>query len=394
MAAWNLARSWRLPFEQSFQCSFARVQLVIGPEADSHLAAAGAIALACDPLTILISSRVMALCEEARRLLIGHELAHTVQLVRGGDDKGESLEAEAWRAVANALRGRVHEVRGGSSRSLCAKGLIDPKNPGIHALDFYKTFGKEPVDSTNSVAVQKPEFVDPMNLLSLLDRITTNYASWKDSDLLIVSHGNKDGMVMQLFEKRAKKYYANTTSLKALMTTTAADLARGTGFKEADLQSLIDKMKAVRALGIGNLHFRSCSIGASKASLETLRDFFGAKSASAPDILSNFGALTPVLKKFNEKEWDRLLPVPKGGNAEEMVSPKGERIRVRVNPASGMTHALAESNEATKFWIGQRIPSDGSWSYGGGQFPIHSLSTTPRVTFPLEAGYVSHIVSV
>ncbi|NQU22357.1 MAG: hypothetical protein HQ567_13840 [Candidatus Nealsonbacteria bacterium] len=389
----ELPKSVRFRFENSFGRSLAGVSVMVGPRVDRYLAGEDSLAEARDASTILLSTRLAGLPVWTRMLVLGHELAHTAQLAERGSDPDAFLEAEAWRASRAALLGLTHPVLGRASQPLCAKGLFDPKFPGKAALDYYKLFDKEPVDATMTIKIEKPEFVAPMNLHALLGKIVACSTEIKGKDLLIVSHGNQAGLVMPLFKKQHKKFYANTVSLNALMTLSAASIAKGSGFPEKDLQELIDRMNAVQALGIQKLVFRGCAIGAKLPALKTLRQFFGAKSAGAPDIKSNFGWLTPNVRRYNKKQWDAWMK--KFSRTAVMdTSPAGEHIAVSIDPVRKYTEMLTESAAATKWWMSQRFPSVSTPVYTKGQFPVHSLSTSPRVTFPLDTNYVKRVKRV
>jgi hypothetical protein len=152
-------------------------------------------------------------------------------------------------------------------------------------------------------------------------------------------------------------------------------------------------MKAVQALGIKKLVFRGCKLGASLPALTTLRQFFGAKSAGAPDIKSNFGWIIPNVRKYNKKLWAAWMK-KYAKTAVMDISPAGDHIAASINPVTRHTEMLTESAAATKWWIRQRFPSVSAPVYTKGQFPVHSLSTKPKVTFPLDAGYLKHIKRV
>src|SRR5262249_46413565 len=112
---WPFPAAWREPFESSFGCGLGHVAAATGPAGDRRLAAAGASALAVDARTVLLSTRLLGLPEPARLLAVGHELAHTLQLARGGSAAPEFLEAEAWQAAQAALAGRRRPVRLGGA---------------------------------------------------------------------------------------------------------------------------------------------------------------------------------------------------------------------------------------------------------------------------------------
>ena len=120
----KLTDTLRSLFEHSFGESLADVSIRVDRKVDRYLAHLGALAEARDTTTILFSTHLAALPEEARMEIIGHELAHTLQLRRHGSDPTEFLEAKAWQASRAALSGTAYEIRGRASWPLQAKGLF------------------------------------------------------------------------------------------------------------------------------------------------------------------------------------------------------------------------------------------------------------------------------
>ena len=241
--------------------------------------------------------------------------------------------------------------------------------PGPDALAYYKMFGLEPYITGLSIRVEKPEVVIPMVLDALLDKILSTWRTARPN-LLIVAHGNADGLLMSLF--RGSGFVARTESLKKLMTVDPAVLASATGEGESELRSLVHKMNAVRKLGVGTIAYRGCTIGSSRDALNTLRKFFGAKIVSAPDVKSNFGGITPNLRKYDRgvwERWRRRFPT----TAKIYTSPEGEHFAASINPRTDSTEALTESVRATRWWIGVQFPSVTTVHHTSGRFPIHSL---------------------
>src|SRR6266566_5783200 len=116
--------AWRVVFERSFGASFEHVAVVAGPETDERLAAAGALAQAVNGGTILLASQLLTMPLEMQLWLIGHELAHTVQLGRDGSDAEDVLEREAWDAAYYALHGQRYTITGSSSTPLAAAAFV------------------------------------------------------------------------------------------------------------------------------------------------------------------------------------------------------------------------------------------------------------------------------
>src|SRR5687767_4226149 len=111
----KLPTSVRAIFEGSFGASLEHVSVIAGPETDERLAFAGVLAQAIDGATILLASQVLTMPTEVQLWLIGHELAHTVQLGRDGSDAEDVLEREAWDAADYALHGQRYTITGRGS---------------------------------------------------------------------------------------------------------------------------------------------------------------------------------------------------------------------------------------------------------------------------------------
>ena len=83
-----------------------------GSGIDSFLAMEGALAQAVNLNTLLISSEVLRMSPFQRTLVILHELAHTEQLARPGNDPVRALEEEAWEAAHAWMEGQCFRIRG------------------------------------------------------------------------------------------------------------------------------------------------------------------------------------------------------------------------------------------------------------------------------------------
>src|SRR5262249_47659506 len=76
--------------------------------------------------------------------------------------------------------------------------------------------------------------------------------------------------------------------------------AQATAFKmpgrppHARLRRLIGKIRAVRALELERVELRACNIGDNRASMKTVRRFFGCKKLLAPSAETFFVGLTSV----------------------------------------------------------------------------------------------------
>ncbi|MBC7911119.1 MAG: DUF4157 domain-containing protein, partial [Pyrinomonadaceae bacterium] len=232
----KLRAAWRAPFEASYGQSFAHVRAHAGPEADCRLAALGVLALAVNEETIFFSERLREMSETAQLAIVGHELAHTVQLARGGSDSREALEAEAWRAAWAALRGERCEIRCGARQEspLAAVALV----MDAHGSNYFKIF-----DTLASLKVTIIELIKPLTYEKMLD-IMLDTKMAKEKDFVIQAHGTQFGFLIpitQVTNKNdtvSKPKNAQTNLLRQLRLL--AELIKE--YKEAgdDLQKLKD----------------------------------------------------------------------------------------------------------------------------------------------------------
>ena len=176
---------WRAPFELSFRHSLKHVVALSGLEVDRHLAREDALAQVVDRETILLSSRLAILPPAMRLLVIGHELAHAVQVGRGGSDAPRCLEAEAWAAARAALCGQPFEVRGGGCGGLQAAALVLDQA----AQNYFLTFPQ-----FGSLHINNVQLVQPLHFSRLLSMMLAS----GERDFVLDIHGwtdNLDGSV-------------------------------------------------------------------------------------------------------------------------------------------------------------------------------------------------------
>jgi hypothetical protein len=85
---------------------------------------------------MLLAPQLLAMPLEMQLWLIGHELAHTVQLSCDGSDAEDFLERDAWDATYYALHGQRYMITGSGSKSLSAAAFVlDPM-----AVHYFQTF--------------------------------------------------------------------------------------------------------------------------------------------------------------------------------------------------------------------------------------------------------------
>jgi hypothetical protein len=192
----KLPPAWRASYERSYGCGLEHVSLISGPEVDRHLVSANAIAQMLDSSLVLLSRRFFAVQEPIQYLVLGHEIAHTLQLGRGGTDSETSLEAEAWRAAVASVCGQRYKVRGGAPGPLFARLLYGADQQSDPVIGKY--FQQFPQLGTSGrpidVRVTSSRQIWPRNF----DRLMRRMIASRQRDFVIVAHGHPLGLTMPL----------------------------------------------------------------------------------------------------------------------------------------------------------------------------------------------------
>ena len=276
-----------------------------GEAVDRYLESEGAIAQAVDRDTIVLSSSVFALPKTERRTIILHELAHVQQLARGGNDPVSALEDEAWEAAEAWSAGKPFEIRGRARTPLNATAIIYGDVHGKNASAWYTSNPVEPIGAGSNISV-KSTVVIPTSDKSkatfedFLDKIIEK----KDNEVVIVCHGSDDQLSLPLFTGSPLGTILPTivrlaadhqTVRDGLKTPVIPDDDVFYGDNKDQAKRLRDKMKLIRGMKLEHVAFRACNLGAKTESLDAFRDFFGAKSVSAPKLLDSYGSVGPTL---------------------------------------------------------------------------------------------------
>jgi hypothetical protein len=442
----QIASAWRELFETSFGCGLRHVAAVTGPAVDRFLAAAGAGAMAVDADTVLLSAQLLGLPEPARRLAVGHELAHTLQLARGGTAARELLEAEAWQAARAALCGRPWPIRLGGVGPLAIRAyailLTEAANLYYQAcMKCCVHWGLQYLD----IAAGDRVVLRPMIFEALLD---TMLAQKEIRNFVLFTHGTYDGMLMPLTaahdqagkefgtiqprshilitlmqidevltdKQAAEKADPQTAKQKwqAILRKIGADPGMsgpeavqqwldirlsGLHLKEEQLRTLLKKRRKLLARQLQRLEIRSCFIGSKRHSLQVLRRFFGAETVGAPTEFSAFGYLDVVgnggnigsaaYEKFSREHTDARKFTELDGLTKGKVALAYQRID---NSHEADTYAAATSQAAMKEWINQFL--DGPSQPPLNKIPVHFLAieaAPPGVPGNLDWKYWSHI---
>lgn len=336
----RLPARWRAPFEQSYGRSFERVSVVTGRRIDAQLAKTGAIALAVDEATLMLSSKLWAMTMQAQLSIVGHELAHTVQLARKGSDANETLETEAWRAALAALRGEPFEILGRASHPLAASAvalyLFDS------AKDYFETFGLDNLD----IPKGKTDKINPGTYEKLLDLMI----KWKDEkNLVLQAHGSRLGWGISVIDKQDEPIATtrNLNVMRGIVQLSDAITAAGDDFSklkallskhnvlqaprdvddakkmikevldkqksdlkltdEAAIRRVVGKMDQVKAIKRDRVELRSCNMGNLQDTLDFFRGEYNTTLLRAPDQFSLFGWFLPPNFNINSQAYNIFI---------------------------------------------------------------------------------------
>ena len=428
----KVQRDWRRPFERSFGCSLAHVSVIAGPRSDALLRSAGAVAMAVDAEQILLSTEMLD-CDEGHLLFVlGHELAHTVQLARGGSDPELQLEQEAWRASSSALRGECYTIRGGSVAPLRAAGLYLTDA----AKEYFEAFGIAPL----TVPKGKTARIKPETFESIMDLMLGRFKD--EDDFVIQAHGTSSGFALDLstgqkgvasvptlvslrkiIELRTALQAAGSDleALKRIVRTRleggqqpvpAADPANPASVAVAVVENkrkieteidllkkragitdeavaarIVGKMNELRKKQRNRIELRTCNMGRFQPVLDFFRELFNVKILRAPNHFSAFGHFTPAAPR-NNASYDKFLKAH-GRNFPYRLS-GGQFVFdfIGLPNFEALTPSAASSDAAVAEWAKDFLGTAGKIDVS--KFPVHFLTTDPPA-FPQETRYKDRI---
>jgi hypothetical protein len=279
---------------------------------------------------------------------------------------------------------------------LMAKGLIIGDAYGALALNYYKRFPEEPVATNITIVVENLQLVADMSLDTLLQAIIDAWAnkSFTGSDLVLVTHGNENGLTMRLFP--GHKTDSRSDVLSTLMGSgSTQSIALALSITEAQATGLIAKMNQVRTLNIGWVEFRGCTIGQRQNNLKVLKDFLNATSVSGPDLLSTFANL-PTVGVIKTGSMDIFVRTHLGTHLSGLPDGRFAFFRQPAGGHSDIVSANTESRLVTPEWLSKFMSNTSPGSTAGWMtvnLPVHYMRATPPI-FPLEDAYLPHIQRV
>jgi hypothetical protein len=286
-----------------------------GPLVDGYLATEGAIAQAADQNTILVHSSVFGMSLPDRLFLFLHELAHLQQLTQPGNDPVRALEEEAWEAAHAWTAGRPYRIRGKVRQPLNALAIIQGGEKGHpFAPPWYESNPVEP-SGNGSITVKSVTVIKDISLEAVMDAIIRE----KQTEIVVVTHGWSEGLAIplvpgmaipggaqrqQIFPLSADRSFDDGGGFKTPVRSDK-DVADQAHLSEQQVRTLRAKMNQIRSLTLEHVAFRSCDMGKSQESLQAFRNFFGAKSVSAPKLLDSYGQFSPAIGAGVE-DWAKI----------------------------------------------------------------------------------------
>jgi hypothetical protein len=271
-----------------------------------------------------------------------------------------------------------------------AQALIIDDSYGRLAHAYYLKFPQEPISATASLPVEKLATIKETSLDSLLSLIQKDAKA--GNDLVIVSHGNDDGLTMGLFRGHPK--VASTDHLDTLLGNEPRDKKGEKLSLRLDLvDQLVSKVAAVQKIGLGHVAFRGCSIGGKLKHMTTLKSLLRAKIVSATNLLSTFGAVKPEYFDKDKKKFEQLSDqlgasanIHSGNSKALFMTRPGkeaftELIRLIFDKESGLlewlqTHVVSGTTPDVAKSVRNNCP-------------VHYLTQTPPI-LPLDGTHKTH----
>jgi hypothetical protein len=276
-----------------------------GPLVDGYLSTEGAIAQAADRDTILLHSSLFKMGVSDGLLILAHEFAHLRQLATPGNDPTRALEEEAWEAALAWMAGRAYRIRGKARRPLNALAIIQGGKRGHpSAPPWYRSNPVEPIGHRSQIMVKSVTVLKDMTLESIMDVIIRE----KQKQIVIVCHGWSEGLAIpltdtgiiaggaqrqQIFPLSADRSFDDGGMKSPVISV--QDVAAQAHISEQQVTKLRAKMNQIRDVKLEHIAFRACDMGQSTDTLQAFRNFFGAKSVSAPKLEDSYGQFSPLL---------------------------------------------------------------------------------------------------
>jgi hypothetical protein len=244
--------------------------------------------------------------------------------------------------------------------------------------DYYRQVPAEPIPG-GSVVVKQAYKKNPPAVTTLLDLVV----KLKPRNLVLVSHGEGSGIGLSLVPNANSALVSpHLGTLLESAGKVTQELADELEISLAGLKKLQGLIKKVRALKLGRVDFRACTLGEFPEELERMQAFFGAGAVSAPKKLDFFAVGIPrasadaaVWKKFlEENPFSRVDGDPKD--------------RVAFEFHGDQTHMLVESKAALGKWTKKFFPGS---RYKSGRVLVHGFFDADKMIYPGDAAYAANL---
>jgi hypothetical protein len=278
------------------------------------------------------------------------------------------------------------------------------------ASPFYAQFPAEPIPpeaAGGTVSVDPTVHkLDDRKVETLLRAIVKNVS--KGGSVLIVSHGNSQGVFIDLVPPRKLAAKGPMTHIqlehgplhalrqnmegKETDLETAKILMLG-DFNKADnaagikqLTALKKLVESVQKLELDRVDLRSCNVGENEFALSSLQVFFNCKTCCAPKAYDSFGQIPFGQVTQDPDKWKAWLKEHPGAVIEG-TSPNRFALHYKLVDGNSkvMLGAQADSEQAVKDWTKKHLPPG---KYSGGPLFYHALTKDLKtLIFAGDPGY-------
>ncbi|NUT32091.1 MAG: hypothetical protein HOV79_03350 [Hamadaea sp.] len=246
-------------------------------------------------------------------------------------------------------------------------------------VKYYGQVPVEPIPDGTVVTVTRAVSVKA-NMISLLRYIATA----RPANVVLVSHGEGSGISVTLTDKSQTALVSpHLQTLVDNKGKVSAQLAQELEISERSLRALQDAAGRVRALHLGRVDFRSCTLGEFADTLELLRSFFGAGAVSAPKNLDEYGGTPPIGPKTTAESWTKWREDHPFGKVEG--DPPN---RVGFETSNAVSALQYESKAGLRGWLGRNFPGH---RYREGKVYYHGILVADSIVLPGERAYLDHL---
>lgn len=246
-------------------------------------------------------------------------------------------------------------------------------------VSYYRQVPAEPIPDGSFVTVTRARSEKP-NMIALLQHI----ANAKPPNVVVVSHGEGTGISVTLTPTSETALVSpHLQTLVDNKGKVSAELARELEISVKSLRALQDAARRVRALKLGRVDFRSCTLGEFSDTLELLRSFFGAGAVSAPKNLDEFGGVRPGAPTTGEDAWKKWRSDHPFGTVEG-----DPPHRVGFETYSARSAMQFESKPGLRSWLDRKFPGH---RYKDGKVYYHGILVGNDFVFPGDRGYLDQL---